>query len=78
MSYILILGATLVMGLRTVFAATPWRPYLIAAIATFVGEIVEGFVIDTDHWRHFFLLLGMIWGLSAATLKYRHGHVRTA
>jgi len=32
--------------------------------------VLEGFVIDTDHWRHFFLLLGMIWGLSAAT--YRH------
>ena len=27
-------------------------------------------MIDTDHWRHFFLLLGMIWGLAAAT--YRH------
>jgi hypothetical protein len=78
MSYLLLLVTTLVAGLRTVFTATPWRPYLIAAIATFVGEIVEGFVIDTDHWRHFFLLLGMIWGLSAATLKYRHSHVRTA
>jgi hypothetical protein len=26
-------------------------------------------VIDTDHWRHFYLLLGMIWGLSAATFR---------
>ena len=63
---------------------TPWQPYLIAAFATFVGEVVEGFVIDTDHWRHFFLLLGMVWGLGAATLRYRRhateriGHVRTA
>jgi hypothetical protein len=24
-------------------------------------------VIDTDHWRHFFLLLGMVWGFAAAT-----------
>jgi hypothetical protein len=46
---------------------TPWGPYLIAAFATFFGTAMEGFVIDTDHWRHFFLLLGMIWGLSAAT-----------
>jgi len=31
-------------------------------------------VIDTDHWRHYFLLLGMVWGLSVATmnlLQYR-------
>ena len=46
---------------------TPWQPYLIAAVAAFVGEVAEGFVIDTDHWRHFFLLLGMIWGLASAT-----------
>jgi hypothetical protein len=75
-SYILILCTTLMMALRTVFTATPWRPYLIVALATFIGEIVEGFVIDTDHWRHFFLLIGIIWGLGAATLKYRHGHAR--
>jgi hypothetical protein len=75
-SYVLILCTTLLTALRTVFIATPWRPYLIVALATFIGEIVEGFVIDTDHWRHFFLLIGIIWGLGAATLKYRHGHVR--
>jgi hypothetical protein len=40
---------------------------MIATFAAFVGEIAEGFVVDTDHWRHFFLLLGMIWGLAAAT-----------
>jgi len=35
----------------------------------FIGEVAEGFVIDTDHWRHFFLLLGIIWGLAAATFR---------
>ena len=29
-----------------------------------------GTIIDTDHWRHFYLLLGMIWG--AIALEYRH------
>ena len=29
-----------------------------------------GTVIDTDHWRHFYLLLGLIWG--AIALEYRH------
>jgi hypothetical protein len=31
--------------------------------------MAEGFVIDTDHWRHFYLILGIIWGLAAATRK---------
>ncbi len=49
---------------------TPWQIYLIAAYAGFVGEVVEGMIVDTDHWRHFFLLLGLIWGLDAATINW--------
>jgi Ni,Fe-hydrogenase I large subunit len=52
-----------------VFITMPWQPYLITALAAFTGEIVEGFVIDSDHWRHFYLLIGMIWGLSIATMN---------
>ncbi len=70
MAYIMLLAATFWTALRTVFVRTPWQPYLNCAFAAFVGEVIEGFVIDTDHWRHFFLLLGMIWGLAAATLNY--------
>jgi hypothetical protein len=72
-AYITLLAATLSTALRTVFVRTPWQPYLICAVAAFIGEMLEGFVIDTDHWRHFFLLLGMIWGLAAATTHYRRG-----
>jgi O-antigen ligase len=67
MAYVVLLLATLGVGFRTVFVRTPWQPYLITAYATLVGEVMEGFVIDTDHWRHFYLLLGVIWGLAAAT-----------
>ncbi len=70
MAYLTLLGATFWTALRTLFVRTPWQPYLICAFAAFVGEALEGFVIDTDHWRHFFLLLGMIWGLAAATRNY--------
>ena len=49
----------------------PWQTYLIAAYAGLVGEAVEGFIVDTDHWRHFFLLLGLVWGLTVATINDR-------
>jgi len=90
MTYIVLLGATFMVALRSVLIPTPWQPYLICSVAAFFGEVLEGFVIDTDHWRHFFLLLGMIWGLNAATtheqLRRRQafvpagwlGHVRSA
>lgn len=67
LSYLMLLIATFWVALRSMFVRTPWQPYLITAFAAFVGLAIEGFVIDTDHWRHFFLLLGMIWGLAAAT-----------
>ena len=73
MTYLTLLAATIWTALRSVFVRTPWQPYLICAFATFIGEVIEGFVIDTDHWRHFFLLLGMIWGLAAAAFN----HVRS-
>jgi hypothetical protein len=69
MAYLLLLLSTLVVGLRNALVITPWQPYLITAVATFAGEMAEGVVIDTDHWRHFYLSLGMIWGLAAATLR---------
>lgn len=69
MAYLVLLVSTLWVGLRAALTPAPWQPYIVAAFAAFVGEIAEGFVIDTDHWRHFFLLLGMIWGLAAATLR---------
>ncbi len=69
MAYFLLLLSTLWVGLRAALVRTPWQPYIIAAFAAFLGEVAEGFVIDSDHWRHFFLLLGMIWGLTAATFR---------
>jgi hypothetical protein len=69
MAYLMLLLSTVFVGLRAALVRTPWQPYLITALAAFIGEMAEGFIIDTDHWRHFFLLLGIVWGLSAATIK---------
>jgi O-antigen ligase len=69
-AYLVLVALTLKRGLGAILRDGPWRPYLIAAYATFVGVAAEGMIIDTDHWRHFYLLLGLIWGLSAATAKY--------
>jgi hypothetical protein len=69
LAYIVLLLATVYVGLRAAFIRTPWQPYLITGLGAFIGEMAEGFVIDTDHWRHFFLLLGLVWGTAAATMR---------
>jgi hypothetical protein len=70
-AYLALVAITLVFGLVTVAAPTPWQYYFITAYAVFVGEAFEGLIVDTDHWRHFFLVLGMVWGLGAATINFR-------
>jgi Ni,Fe-hydrogenase I large subunit len=37
--------------------------------AALTTNILEGAVIDSDHWRHFYLLLGLVWGLMASDDK---------
>ncbi|MCW5688744.1 MAG: hypothetical protein KIT76_09395 [Pseudolabrys sp.] len=66
-AYVLLVLTTLWIGFANALKRTPWQGYAIAAIGTFLGVVLEGFIIDTDHWRSFFLQLGVIWGLAAAT-----------
>jgi hypothetical protein len=73
-AYIALVIMTLVIGLRTSLIRTPWQPYLIASYGAFVGEAAESAIIDSDHWRHFFLLLGLVWGLPAASLREMQAH----
>jgi len=73
-AYIVLILSTFWVAFRSAFVATPWQPYVITTLATFAGSVAEGFIIDTDHWRHFFLLLGMLWGLWAATCHYTRMH----
>jgi hypothetical protein len=70
-AYLTMVLVTLAVGIRAAILQTPWQIYLIAAYATFVGDAFEGLIVDTDHWRHFFLMLGLVWGLTVATINLR-------
>ena len=70
-AYLTLVVVTLMLGLITMPIAAPWQYYLISAYAVLVGEAAEGMIVDTDHWRHFFLMLGLIWGLSMASISHR-------
>ncbi|OYU86312.1 MAG: hypothetical protein CFE29_29540 [Bradyrhizobiaceae bacterium PARB1] len=61
---------TAFIGFRYIFVRTPWqRPYL-AVFSAYLGTVGEAFIIDTDHWRHFWLMLGLMWGLFVATQRH--------
>ena len=61
---------TVIMGFRHVFVRVPWQRAYLAIFAAFLGTVGESFVIDTDHWRHFWMMLGAMWGMFAAAQRY--------
>ena len=72
-SYFLLIISTLAIGFKTVLTRTPWQNYSIVVFCPLFTTIFQGVQIDTDHWRHFYWLLGMMWGLFAASIHYRPG-----
>jgi hypothetical protein len=69
---------TVITGFRHVFVRVPWQRSYLAFFAAFLGTVGESFIIDTDHWRHFFMMLGVMWGLFAAAQPYKFGQAFTA
>ncbi|MBO6719458.1 MAG: hypothetical protein JJ913_15990 [Rhizobiaceae bacterium] len=74
-AYLTLIVLTLAGGFRILFRDRPWQPFLLAAYVVFVGHVLLGTVIDTNHWRHFYLLLGMIWGAMALEVRWQRSEV---
>jgi hypothetical protein len=62
---------TVALGFRHVFVRVPWQRTYLAIFSAFLGTVGESFVIDTDHWRHFWMMLGAMWGMIAAAQSYK-------
>jgi hypothetical protein len=62
---------TVAVGFRLIFVRVPWQRTYLAFFSAFLGTVGEAFIIDVDHWRHFWLMLGAMWGFSAATYEYK-------
>ncbi|MDF1607131.1 O-antigen ligase family protein [Hoeflea sp. YIM 152468] len=69
-SYLALMVWTLALGFRFLLRDRPWQPYLMLAYIVLVGHTIIGSVIDTDHWRHFYLLMGIVWGCIALEMRW--------
>ena len=61
---------TVVRGFRFALVRTPWQPTYHLIYAAFLGTVGESAIVDIDHWRHYFLMLGVLWGLMAVSRPY--------
>lgn len=64
--YWVIVALTLALGFRHCLVPGAQRPLYLIAYAAFAATALEGWIIDSDHWRSFYTLMAMVWGLMAA------------
>jgi hypothetical protein len=69
--YPVLIFTTAIYGARNVLLRTPWQRTYIAVFSTLFVTILESFIIDTDHWRHFWMMLGLMWGMYVAAECYK-------
>jgi hypothetical protein len=62
---------TVILGFTHLSVRVPWQRAYIAIFSAFLGTVGESFIIDTDHWRHFWMMLGAMWGMIAAAQPYK-------
>lgn len=62
--FYLMTGLTIFLGAWRLTIPTRSRPLLAIAFAAFVGNALEGAIIDSDHWRHFYQIMTIVWGLA--------------
>ncbi|QRM51159.1 O-antigen ligase family protein [Rhizobium sp. BG6] len=70
-SYVSMLCWTFYLGFKNLLRDRPWQPYLMIGWIAVLGHAAIGNVIDIDHWRHVYLLFGVVWGCAA--LEARQG-----
>lgn len=76
-SYIVMLCWTLYLGFKNLLKDRPWQPYLMIGWIGVIGHVAIGNVIDIDHWRHVYLLFGIVWGCAALEARHQRDAIRS-
>lgn len=65
LSYLALVFMTLLVGWRAVLLPSRWQTIAIPVWSCLFAQILQGLQIDTDHWRHLYMMFGLIWGIAA-------------
>jgi len=60
LSFILL---TITKGFSVCFSPSRVQPYFAAAFTALIVTLAQSLVIDSIHWRHFYVLVGLVWGV---------------
>lgn len=62
------------------FKPRPWQAMAQVVWVVLTGHQIVSWVIDSDHWRHYYLMWGLAWGMIALEARHRRAqaHPRVA
>jgi len=65
--FLILIWLTLKKGISVITKSSLNRTLMIPLIGTFIPLVIEAAIIDIDHWRLFYLIVGLIWGVAASS-----------
>lgn len=71
LAYTVLAFWTLAALFPSMFLPRPWKATAQVVWVTLAGHQIVSWIIDSDHWRHFFLLWGLAWGMIALEARER-------
>jgi len=69
-TFLAFIVTTLVYAWRTVLLRTPFQHHAVIIFAALIPHLVQNFQIDTDRWRHLFMIYGLCWGIAAISRRW--------
>jgi O-antigen ligase len=78
LAFIGLVLATIYVGWRLCLTPSPFQRQAQVVVPTLLMFFLQAFQIDIDHWRHVYLMLGMVWGLEAGRCRWAAAERRLA
>ncbi|MES0879397.1 O-antigen ligase family protein [Roseibium sp. SCP14] len=75
--YLVLVVWTICALFPLLFKKRPWTAFTHCVFAVFIAHLILSVIIDTDHWRHMYLLYGLAWGLIATDKIERKRRARS-
>jgi hypothetical protein len=77
-SFIALVLLTTVVGVRLCLTPSPYRTLAQGIVPPTLMFFMQAFQIDIEHWRHVYIMFGMVWGLECARLRWLAGAAQGA
>lgn len=69
-AFIGMIATTIFVGLRLCLLPSPYRSRAQVVVPAVLMFSLQALQIDIDHWRHVYIMLGMVWGLECARVRW--------